>query len=173
MLLLVVRGAQSYEALRTYNNITHPTLKEAYNARGLLSNDQKWYNAFDESAHWATSNRIRQLFVTMLLFCEVGDEYKFFKKIWKLLTDDIQYSMCQTLNHLGYQMLDVDLRDQLLQTLGVMFNKRGRNIKEFNFPRESVPSSQDFVNQLLDEEHNYDAAILMSEADSLVEQLNH
>jgi hypothetical protein len=70
-------------------------------------------------------------------------------------------------------MLDVDLRDQLLQTLGVMFNKRGRNINEFNLPRESVPSSQDFVNQLLDEEHNYDAAILMSEADSLVEQLNH
>jgi ATP-dependent DNA helicase PIF1 len=108
----------------------------------------------------------------MLLFCEVGDEYKFFEKVWKLLTDDIQYSMHQMLNHSGYQMLDVDLRDQLLQTLGVLFQKRGRNINEFNLPREFVPSSQDLVNRLLDEELNYDADILMSEAESLAQQLN-
>jgi hypothetical protein len=80
MLLLIVKGAQSYEYLHTYNNITPPTFKEACNARGILSNDQEWYNAFDEAACWATSNQLRQLFVTMLLFCELGDEYKFFKK---------------------------------------------------------------------------------------------
>jgi hypothetical protein len=50
MLLMVVKGAQSYEYLRTYNGITHSTFKEACNARGLLSNDQEWYNAFDEAA---------------------------------------------------------------------------------------------------------------------------
>jgi hypothetical protein len=27
----------------------------------------------------AISNQLRQLFVTMLLFCEGGDEYKFFE----------------------------------------------------------------------------------------------
>jgi hypothetical protein len=80
----------------------------------------------------------------MLLFCEVGDGYKFFEKIWKLLIDDIQYNMRQTLNHREYQMLDVDLRDQLLQTLGVLFDKRGRSINEFNLLGESVPSSQDY-----------------------------
>jgi hypothetical protein len=109
MLLLIVKGTLSYESLCTYNNITHPTFKEACNARGLLSNDQEWYNAFDEAVRWATSNQLRQLFVTMLLFCEVGDEYKLFEKIWKLLTDDIQYSMCETLNHREYQVPDVDL----------------------------------------------------------------
>jgi hypothetical protein len=54
MLLLVVKGAQSYDSVRTYNNITYSTFKEACNAHGLLSNDQEWYNAFDEAANWAT-----------------------------------------------------------------------------------------------------------------------
>jgi hypothetical protein len=93
MLLLIIKGADSYEALRTYNNITYPTFKEACNACGLLKEDQEWYNAFDEAANWATSNQLRHLFITMLLFCEIGDEYMFFEKVWKLLTDDIQYNM--------------------------------------------------------------------------------
>jgi hypothetical protein len=57
MLLLIVKGAKSYESLRTFNNIIYGTFKEACNACGLLSNDQDWYNAFDEAAHWATSNQ--------------------------------------------------------------------------------------------------------------------
>jgi hypothetical protein len=109
MLLLVVKGAQSYECLRTYNDITHSTFKEACNAQGLLSNDQEWYNVFDEAAHWATSNQLRPLFVAMLLFREVGDEYKFFENNWKLLADDIQCNMHQTLNHQQYQMPDTNL----------------------------------------------------------------
>jgi hypothetical protein len=93
ILLLVIRAAQSYSSLRTYNSISYSTFKEACNVRGLLSNDQEWYNAFDEATSWATSGQLRQLFVTMLLFCEVGDELKFFKKVWRLLADDIQYNM--------------------------------------------------------------------------------
>jgi hypothetical protein len=107
-------GAKSYESLRTYNNIIYSTFKEACNVCGLLSNDQEWHNAFDEAAHWATSNQLRQLFIMMLLFCEVGDEYLFFEKVWKLLIDDIQYNMCQVLKRETYQMSDTDLRDQLL-----------------------------------------------------------
>jgi hypothetical protein len=36
MLLLVVKGAQSYEWLCTYNGVTHPTFKEACSARVFL-----------------------------------------------------------------------------------------------------------------------------------------
>jgi hypothetical protein len=109
MLLLIVKGAESYEDLLTYNNITYTTFKEACNAHGLLNNDQEWYNAFDEAAQWATSNQLRHLFVTMLLFCEVGDEYMFFEKVWKLLVDDIQYNMQQVLIHPSYKMSETDL----------------------------------------------------------------
>jgi len=80
ILLMTVKGARSYEDVRTYNGITYPTFRAACNARGLLGNDQEWYHAFDEAAAWTTSAQLRQLFVTMLLYCEVADEYAFFKK---------------------------------------------------------------------------------------------
>jgi hypothetical protein len=99
MLLMVVKGAQNYESLQTYDLILHSTFKEACIAHGLLEDEQEWYNAFDEAASWATSNQLRQLFVTMLLFCEVGDELSFFEKVWRLLADDIQYNTRQMLNH--------------------------------------------------------------------------
>jgi hypothetical protein len=110
MLLMVVKGAQNYESLRTYDHILHPTFKEACRARGLLEDDQEWYNAFDEATSWATSNQLRQLFVTMLLFCEVGDELSFFEKVWRLLADDIQYNTRQMLNHPEYQIPDETLK---------------------------------------------------------------
>jgi hypothetical protein len=115
MLLLVVKGAQIYELLRTYNGNIYPTFKEACNARALLSNDQEWHSSFDEAACWATSNQLRHLFFRMLLFCEVGDEHVFFEKVWRLLADDIQYNMHRVLSHETYQMSDTDLQDQLLE----------------------------------------------------------
>jgi hypothetical protein len=77
---MIVKGAQSYEDLRTYNGTTYNSFREACNARGLLGSDQEWYNAFDEAATWAISQQLRQLFVTMLIFCEVNDERAFFEK---------------------------------------------------------------------------------------------
>jgi len=71
MLLLVVKGARSYEELRTYNGRVFPTFKLACSARGLLGDDREWYDAFDEAAAWASSAQLRRLFVTMLMFCEV------------------------------------------------------------------------------------------------------
>ena len=41
-LLTVVRGATSFESLRTYQGIEHSTYKEACLARGLLEDDQEW-----------------------------------------------------------------------------------------------------------------------------------
>jgi hypothetical protein len=172
MLLLTVKGATSYESLQMYNDISYSTFKEACNAHGLLSNDQEWYNAFDEAAHWATSNQLMQLFITMLLFCEVGDEYLFFEKVWKLLTYDIQYNMRKVVYHKTYQMSDTDLKDQLLETLETMLNKRGSNITDFNLPWKSTNTTSQSINCLFDEELCYDTNNLLSESEYMIGQLN-
>src|SRR6266498_5146133 len=131
MLLLIVKGAYSYEELRTHNNVLFPTFKEACKARGLLGDYHEWYNAFDEAAAWATSSQLRHLFVTMLLFCEVSDEYVFFDKVWRLLTDDIQYNFREVIGHFTYQMTDTELRDHLLDDISTLFLKNGSNIRDF------------------------------------------
>jgi hypothetical protein len=155
MLLLCVKGATSYEDLRFHNNTCHPTFKEACKSRGLLGDDQEWYNAFDEAAAWATSAQLRKLFVTMILFCQVGDENAFFEKVWRLLADDIQYQFRDIIGDPNYQMPDANTRDYLLEELASIFAENGSSIRDFNLPERTENSYSVSYNRLVDEELSY------------------
>jgi hypothetical protein len=172
MLLLVVKGACSYEDVRRYNTILYPTFKEACSARGLLGDDKEWYDAFDEAAAWATSAQLRKLFITMVLFCEVNDERAFFEKVWKLLADDIQYRIREVIGNSEYQVPDTDLRDYLLDDLSTLFSKNGVRMRDRNLPERNSRSDSIFGNRLIEDELSYDAAQLMPVARSLVQKLN-
>lgn len=78
MLLMIVKGARSFIELRTYDGCVYDSFKDACAARGLLGDDGEWYMAFDEAVVWGFGNRLRQLFVTMLINCHVRDERDFF-----------------------------------------------------------------------------------------------
>jgi hypothetical protein len=172
MLLMVVKGAQSYNDVKTYNGITHATFKEACNTRGLLGNDQEWYNAFDEAATWATSTQLRQLFVTMLLFCEVNDEYTFFEKVWRMLADDIQYRFREAIGNQYYQMTEPELRDYLLDDLSTLIAKSGGRIRDYNLPHKTGAIEATSTNRLIDEELSYNIEQLLLESDHLISKLN-
>jgi hypothetical protein len=155
MLLLTAKGATNFPNLRYHNNIQHPTFKEACRSRGLLADDSEWYEAFDEAATWGTSSQLRNLFVTMILFCEVGDERAFFERDWRHLADDIQYRYRQTTGDISYRIPDTELRDYLLDELAVLFGNSGHNIREYNLPQRSSGSSSLSTNRLIDEELSY------------------
>lgn len=78
MLLMIVTGATSYKDIRTYKGTVYQTFKEACAARGLLKDDNEWYKTFDEAANWATALQLRYLFTTILLFCDLQDENRFY-----------------------------------------------------------------------------------------------
>jgi len=80
MLLMIVKGATSYADIRTYNGTVYQTFKEACAARGLLTDDNEWYNTFEEATSWATASQLRNLFCIMLAYCEIKDEREFFNK---------------------------------------------------------------------------------------------
>jgi hypothetical protein len=80
MILMIVRGAQSYADVRTYNGIVYSTYREACEAQGLLEGDNEWYLLFDEAILTASSQQLRQLFVTILLYCSVIDVRSLFDK---------------------------------------------------------------------------------------------
>lgn len=173
ILLMNVKGAQSYEDVRTYEGITYFTFKAACNARGLLGNDQEWYNAFDEAAGWATSAQLRQLFVTMLLFCEVVDEYGFFERVWRLMADDIQYQFKENTGHTSYIIPDPTFKDFLLDDLTSLFARNGGNIREHSIPsRNNLPVFPS-GNRLIEEELYYDAADLLIKLEDMITTLNN
>ena len=60
MLLMVVKGAKSFNDIKTYNGVVYNTFKDACSARGLLNNDDEWYQAFKEASTWSSSFQLRQ-----------------------------------------------------------------------------------------------------------------
>jgi hypothetical protein len=70
LLLTVVKGAQSYEDVRTYDGTVHPTFKAACLARGLLENDGEWHQCLQEAGEMQTGSQLRSLFARILLHCQ-------------------------------------------------------------------------------------------------------
>ena len=69
LLLTAVKGATSFEDLRTYNTVTAPIFQQACLARGLLADDNEWHQCLTEAGAIATGYQLRLLFVTILYKC--------------------------------------------------------------------------------------------------------
>jgi len=54
MLLNYVKGATSYEHLRTMDGKEHDTFKDACIAMGLLVDNNEWHQALEEASLWAS-----------------------------------------------------------------------------------------------------------------------
>ena len=68
MLLLHVRGATSFNQLKTYEGVRHKTFGGACRARGLLIDDTEWDRTLAKAI--TTPRQVRELFVTILGSCE-------------------------------------------------------------------------------------------------------
>ncbi|XP_043468117.1 uncharacterized protein LOC122502237 [Leptopilina heterotoma] len=63
LLLIVVKGATSYDHLQTVNNIVHDTFRSACLALGLIEDDEEWERALTEGEVWMMPQQLRRLFV--------------------------------------------------------------------------------------------------------------
>jgi hypothetical protein len=69
-LLLVVRGARSYEDVRTVDGVVHPTFESAVRARGMLDDDLDICSAFQDVVATTTSDRYS--FYLLLYFSAIA-----------------------------------------------------------------------------------------------------
>jgi hypothetical protein len=69
MLLNVAKGATSCEDLRTISGVLYSTFKDACQAMGLLGDDSEWREALREASMWGSAPQMRQLLVTIVIFC--------------------------------------------------------------------------------------------------------
>lgn len=145
MLLMIVKGATCYADIRTYNSTIFETFKQACAARGLLGDDIEWYHAFDESLCSATCSQLRHLFVTILLFCHVKNERKFFDKYWKDLAEDLQYRTRVALQNPDYVVSTTILQNMLLTELELIFNRNGANISNYDIPTKTHIQQNKFM----------------------------
>jgi len=54
ILLNCIKGATSYEHLKTVDGTKHDTFKNACIAMGLLTNNNEWHQALEEASLWAS-----------------------------------------------------------------------------------------------------------------------
>ncbi|XP_058809685.1 uncharacterized protein LOC131674888 [Phymastichus coffea] len=120
LLLLHVRGATSFDALKTVNGILQPTFIAACLELGLIEDDQEWAKAMEEATIWMMPRRLRQLFTRILIHCQPIHPEELWNKFKDALSED--FSRTHT-TAISYQMAYAEINNLL--------NYEGKSLSDF------------------------------------------
>jgi len=73
VLLNHVRGATSFEHLRSRHGTTYATFRDACEALGYVETDKSLDDCLTESAQFKMPYALRRLFATIIVFCECNN----------------------------------------------------------------------------------------------------
>ncbi|XP_038722074.1 uncharacterized protein LOC120014228 [Tripterygium wilfordii] len=147
LLLNIQKGPTSYVGIRTVGGLIYPTFQSACASLGLLGNDKEWHDALDEASVFATGVQLRQLFVTLILFCHVTEPLNLWDRHWMDFQDDMLYKIRQQLQLPYLDVSDVQLKNYILFELEMLFNKSGSSLAEYGLP---MPNGNSLMNYKID-----------------------
>lgn len=180
ILLTAMRGPTSFNDLRTYEGVLYPTFQDAAVARGLLENDDEYKNCLTEAETFQLAPQMRELFVTILVFCNPSNVRTLFDYHFDALSEDFrdiqdvdrkeaQVLACfrDKLSTLGKTLADFPGLPPLLENL--LDNGMARNLNdnqllsdELGHSQESIDAGLECVALLNDEQRAVFDAVLAS-----------
>ncbi|KAK9684322.1 hypothetical protein RND81_10G202200 [Saponaria officinalis] len=167
------RGSRSYEEIRTINGHTYPTFKDACYALGLLNNDKEWNDAMREANQWVMPYQLRELFFTMLLFCEISDLNNLWETNYNILSDDIERQKRKLFGLPELQLSEEAKKTYTLMEIDKILMKYGKRLKDIkNMPQPKESEVEGMENKLIMDERMYDRKQLHSEWSTKIKQLN-
>ncbi|XP_021754741.1 uncharacterized protein LOC110720016 [Chenopodium quinoa] len=173
ILLNIVKGATCFAEIRTVNDVEFSTFKEACNALGLLEGDNEWHEALQAAPTWATAPQLRDLFVTLLIFCEVTNPTELWEKNWEMLADDILYRQQKRLGTRNIVLTTNQLQNYALHEIELSLNRNNRSLRNYaNMPYPDISLVQQSSNRLILEEQMHDVGTLANQASHLEAGLN-
>ena len=154
-LLASIKGATSFEDLKTVNGVIHATFHAACLAHGLLEDDNEWSQCLQEAAQMASGYQLRQLFVTILRDCSPSDPLALWLQFRVHICDDLQHALRSkniVQNPTEEQVFDYGLYliDQMLH----VSNKRLRDWPSMPLPQMNWEAA--VVNRFIAEQQSYD-----------------
>jgi len=173
LLLTTVKGATSYEDLRTFQGVLYPTFREASIAYGLTEDDNEWRQCLEEAKHMAVGRQMRNLFVTILKDCSPADPRALWDTFWQDICDDLR-------RHPVFQDRDVEPSEEEIQDYGLflidqLLIKAGKRLQDW----DSLPQvTGDWgtllqnLNPLIAEQRDYDPQELAALAEQHIATLN-
>ncbi|GJW86154.1 DNA helicase PIF1, ATP-dependent [Tanacetum coccineum] len=173
MLLNVVRGVQGFKELMTVNNRLYATFKETSFAYGLLNDDREWTHALSEASLWALGPQLRDIFVTMLLFCDVSRPLKLWEENWQTLAEDILHKKCKLFNYPELQLKDEQICNYCLMKIKELLHKYGMSLANFkDLPQPDLSLLTNMGNRLIREALDFDIKKSKVEHEQLHSLLN-
>lgn len=155
LLLLHVRGAISFENLRTVNGIIYDTFREACQQRNLLSEDREWIRSMTEACARDMPNQLRQMFAFILVFGVVDDAPALWRQFRHYLIEDF----------IRRERLPEDEAEiAALQRIQSVLIVNGRRLSHFGI--DDPPEPNEAI------ENPIDVVAEQREADAMVAQLN-
>lgn len=132
LLLLHVKGACSYEDLRTVNGTSFDTFQEAAKALSLLEDDREWEKTLAEAANFRMPREMRSLFAMILIHGVPTDADILFEKFKNAMTEDFLYTN-----------MDQYLAEQFaLENIQTHLQQFGKNLAQFNLPDPQIVFSK-------------------------------
>ena len=171
LLLTCVKGATSFEDLRTFDGVLYPTFREACIAQGLLEDDQEWHQCLNEARDMQTGRQLRHLFVTILRDCTPADPKALWTTFWPYICDDLKYQLQHHHNHPNAS--DEEIQDYGLYLIDQLLSKSGKRLSDW----ESMPQvvgdwDANMGNRLIAEQCQYDRARQAQLAEECIGKLN-
>jgi len=127
VLLNHVRGATSFEDLRTVSGITYSTFRETCEKRGLIETDKSLDDALSDAETFQMPATLRRLFATILVFCEATNVRELWEKYKESMSEDYKRDNSNTA--MVEQMALRDIRE-MIQSMGKEF--RSYDLPELN-----------------------------------------
>ncbi|XP_044005453.1 uncharacterized protein LOC122850360 [Aphidius gifuensis] len=96
LLLLTVKGAESFEAIRTVDGKTYDTFHGACLALGLIEDDTEWERAMTEGEVWMMPRQLRYLFASILVHCQPKEPRELWEKFKDAMSQDYRRNYCDS-----------------------------------------------------------------------------
>lgn len=113
-----------------------------------------------ESSFTVTSNEMRQLFATIIQFCDVANPQALLDTHWTNMCHDILYKIRLKLKMPNLTIHELEFKNNLLFELKKIFNISSSSLKNYQLPMPDANKMLELNNKLMSEEFDYDGDAL-------------
>ena len=159
LLLHNVRGAVSFEDLRTVDGELQETFHAACLKLGLLESDDHWRKSLEEAALGRRASFVRETFAVLIGFCEVSAPLELWLAFRKELSEDFLYQAQQA--NPEATLDDGPANRALIEIEEKVMNATNRPLSDFGLPSPDMTALVP-INRLIQRETTYDPGMFFA-----------
>ena len=125
------KGKTSFDDLRTVDGIPQESYQEVCRILGLLQDDREWDEALCEGAATKMASTLRDLFITIILFCMPSNPQELFDKHYLEWADDFVLKAEKD----GFAINESQIRTLVLIDIQEKLNSRERELGHFRITK--------------------------------------